>query len=162
MKKGITLCLWFNNNAKEAVDFYLGVFKGSKIIETDHYTDVGENITGHKKGDILTIEFEVLDTRMLALNAGPEFKFSPAISLVIECNTQDEIDYYWEKLSYVPESEQCGWIQDKFGISWQIVPADLSRMLISGRPEQRKRVTEKYMDMKKFNIKELNDAFNAI
>ena len=160
MKNGITVCLWFNNNAKEAVDFYLSVFKGSKIIEIDYYTEVGENITGHKKGDIVTIEFEVLNTRLLALNAGPEFRFSPAVSLVIECDTQEEIDYYWGKLSYVPEAEQCGWLQDKYGLSWQVVPADLSRMLINGTPEQRKSVTEKYMDMKKFNIKEIKDAFD--
>lgn len=82
------------------------------------------------------------------------------VSLVIECDTQEEIDYYWGKLSYVPEAEQCGWLQDKYGLSWQVVPADLSRMLINGTPEQRKSVTEKYMDMKIFNIKEIKDAFD--
>lgn len=157
----ITPCLWFNNNAKEAVDFYLSVFKDAKIIDTDYYTEVGEEITGHKKGDIVVVEFELLGTRFIALNAGPEFKFNPSVSFTVECKDQEEIDYYWEKLSTVPEAEQCGWLQDKFGLSWQIVPEVLNKMLKEGTDEQRKRVTEVFMPMKKLIIADLEKAFNG-
>lgn len=157
----ITPSLWFNNNAKEAIDFYVSVFKDSKIIDTDYYTEVGEEITGHKKGDVLTIEFELLGTRFLAINAGPEFKFNPAISFIVECKTQEEIDNYWEKLSAVSEAEQCGWLQDKYGLSWQIVPEALKKMLKDGSDEQRKCVTEVFMPMKKMVIADLEKAFDG-
>ena len=159
MKQKIIPCLWFNNNAKEAIDFYLSVFKNGKILNIDYYTEVGEEITGHKKGDIVTIEFEILETVFLALNAGPEFIFNPSISFTIECKDQTEIDYYWDKLSAKPEAEQCGWLQDKFGISWQIVPKQLEEMLKNGSAEQRKRVTEAYMPVKKFDIQKLETAY---
>ena len=161
MQKGIVPTLWFNNNAKEAVDFYLTVFKDGRILDTDYYTEVGEEITGHRKGDIVTIDFEILGTRFVALNAGPEFAFNPSVSFTVECRDQAEIDYYWERLSVVPEAEQCGWAQDRFGLSWQIVPECLVRMLREGTPEQRRRVTEAYMDMKKFNIAALEAAYNG-
>lgn len=153
--------LWFNNNASEAVNFYVSVFKDGKILHTDYYTEVGEEITGHKKGDVLTIEFELLDTRFVAINAGPEFTFNPSVSFMVQCKNQEEIDYYWEKLSASPEAEQCGWLQDKFGLSWQIVPTVLFEMLKEGTPEQRRRVTEVFMPMKKLTIKELETAFQG-
>jgi len=159
--QNITPNLWFNNNAKEAVDFYASIFKDSKILGTDHYTDVGEEITGHKEGDIVTIEFELLGTRFVAINAGPEFTFNPSVSFSVECETQDEIDYYWEKLSADPKTEQCGWLQDKYGLSWQIVPKQLKEMLSGGNHEQRKRVTEVFMPMKKLIISELEKAYNG-
>ena len=152
-------CLWFNGNAKEAVDFYLSVFKNGKILLVDYYTEVGEKITGHKKGDIATIEFEILKTRFVALNAGHEFTFNPSVSFTIECNNQKEIDYYWGKLSAKPEAEQCGWLQDKFGLSWQVVPKILIKMLKHGTQEQRKSVTEAYLDMKKFDVGKLNEVY---
>lgn len=159
MAQQITPNLWFNNNAKEAVDFYVSVFKDGKILSTDYYTEVGEEITGHKKGDIVTIEFEILGTRFIAINAGPDFKFTPAVSFLVECETQEEIDYYWGKLSSSPEFEQCGWVQDKYGLSWQIAPKILDEMLKKGSPEQRKRVTEAFMPMKKLVISELEKAY---
>lgn len=159
MNQQIIPNLWFNNNAQEAIDFYLSVFKDSKILYTDYYTEVGEEITGHKKGDVLTIEFELLGMKFVAINAGPEFKFNPSVSFAVPCETQEEIDYYWEKLSSLPESEQCGWLQDKYGLSWQIVPEDLDRMLKTGTYEQRKRVTEAFMPMKKLVIADLEKAF---
>jgi predicted 3-demethylubiquinone-9 3-methyltransferase (glyoxalase superfamily) len=152
-------CLWFNNKASEAVSFYLSVFKNGKILNTDYYTDIGEEITGHKKGDIVTIEFEILGQKYLALNAGPEFSFNPSVSFVIECKNQKEIDYYWEKLSAVKEAEQCGWLQDKFGVSWQIVPKILIRYLKKGSDLQRKNVTNAYFIMKKFDINEIKKAY---
>lgn len=161
MTQDIIPNLWFNNNAKEAVDFYLSVFKEGKILHTDHYTDVREDITGHKEGDILTIEFELKGTRFTAINAGPEFKFSPAVSFMVACKDQEEIDYYWEKLSTVPDAEQCGWLQDKYGLSWQIVPSSLAGMLKNGSKEQRKRVFEVFMPMKKLIVAELEKAYEG-
>ena len=161
MAQQITPNLWFNNNAKEAVDFYLSVFKDAKVLDTDYYTEVGEEITGHKKGDIVVIEFELLGTRFVAINAGPEFKFNPSISFSIECKTQNEIDYYMGKLSANLDAEQCGWVQDKYGLTWQIVPVVLNTFLKEGTDEQRKRVTEAYMPMKRFDIQKLQDAFDG-
>lgn len=159
MKKGIIINLWFNNNAQEAVDFYTSVFKKSQKKGTDYYTDVKEEVTGHKKGDIVTIEFEILGTKFVAINAGPEFPFNPSFSLMVPCQNQGEIDYYWEKLSANPAAEQCGWLQDKFGISWQIVPRQLEKLLKKGTEAQKKRVTEAFMAMKKMNIAGLERAF---
>jgi len=157
----ITPNLWFNGNAKEAVDFYLSVFKDGKILSTDYYTEVGEEITGHKKGDIATIEFEILGMRFVVINAGPEFQFNPSVSFSIECRDQEEIDYYWKALSAVKEAEQCGWVQDKYGLSWQIVPEGFDKMLINGTEEQRKRITEAYMPMKKLIIEDIEKAYNG-
>ena len=157
-----TPCLWFNNCAKEAVDYYLSVFKKSKLLGIDYYTDVAEDITGHKKGDIVTIEFKIKNRRFIALNAGPEFTFNPSVSFTIECSNQEEIDYYWNKLSSNPDFEQCGWLQDKFGVSWQIVPKVLVKMLKNGSDQQRKRVTEAYINMKKFEIKKLIEAYKNL
>lgn len=160
-KQGVTPNLWFNNNAQEAVDFYLSVFKDGKILATDHYEEGHEEITGHKKGDILTIEFELLGTRFVAINAGPEFTFNPSVSFSVECKNQEEIDYYWEKLSAVKEAEQCGWLQDKYGLSWQIVPARLNEMLKVGTEEQRQRVFDAFMPMHKLDIAELEKAYKG-
>ena len=146
---------------RSAVNYYLRVFKDGRKLYTDYYTEVGEEITGHKKGDIVTIDFEILGSRFVALNAGPEFVFNPSVSFTVECKDQAEIDYYWEHLSSVPEAEQCGWAQDKFGLSWQIVPECLVRMLKEGSPLQRTRVTEAYMDMKKFDIAALEAAYSS-
>jgi len=159
MARRIVPCLWFNNTAKEAVDFYLSVFKDGRILSMDRYTEVGEEITGHKAGDIVAIEFEIRGTPFLALNAGPEFAFNPSVSFTVECASQAEIDYYWDRLSARPEAEQCGWLQDKFGLSWQILPERLSEMLQKGGPEQRRRVTEAYMAMKKFDLARLEEAY---
>lgn len=153
-------CLWFNNTAKEAVEYYLSIFKDGKITCIDYYTEVGEAITGHKKGDIVTIEFEIMNTKLIALNAGPGFVFNPSISLTVECDTQEEINFFWSKLSSNPAAEQCGWLQDQYGVSWQIVPKVLIKMLKEGTPEQRKSITLVYMDMKKFDIKKLELAYN--
>lgn len=161
MTQQITPNLWFNNNAQEAIDFYLSVFKDAKILNTDHYEAVGEEITGHKAGDVLTIEFELLGTRFMAINAGPEFKFNPSVSFSVECEDQKEIDYYWEKLSSNPEFEQCGWLQDKFGLSWQIVPKVMSEMLKKGTTDQRKRVFEAFMPMKKLDVEKIEKAFKG-
>jgi len=154
-----TPCLWFNNCSREAVDYYVSVFRHSKIIRIDYYTDVGEAVTGHKKGDVVAIEFKIRNTKFIALNAGPEFTFNPSVSFTIECSSQKEIDYYWDRLSSDPDAEQCGWLQDKFGVSWQVVPKILAKMLKKGTEEQRTRVTEAYFQMKKFDIAGLKAAY---
>lgn len=161
MTQQITPNVWFNNNAKEAVDYYLSIFKDSKVIFTDHYSDVQPEVTGHKEGDILSIEFEILGTKFIAINAGSEFKLSPSVSFLIECKDQKEIDYYWSKLSAVPDFEQCGWAIDKFGVTWQIAPKILAEMLKKGSPEQRKRVFEAFMPMKKLVVADLEKAYKS-
>lgn len=161
MANPIVPCLWFNDCAEEAVAFYMGVFKDGKALSTDRYTEVGTEITGHREGDVVTIEFEIMGTKFLALNAGPEFAFNPSVSFVIECENQEEIDFYWDRLSSRPEAEQCGWCTDKYGVVWQVVPKTLTRMLLNGTREQRTRVTEAYMEMKKFDVLELEAAFEG-
>jgi len=151
--------LWFNNCAKEAAEYYVSIFPDGKILNKNYYTESNEDITGHKKGEIVTIEFMAMDTKFIAINAGPEFTFNPSISFMIICNNQNEIDYYWEKLSHYKEDEQCGWAKDKFGITWQIVPKQLEEMLTNGNEEQRKSVTDAFMQMKKFDIKKLEMAY---
>ena len=129
----ITPNLWFDGNAQEAVDYYVSVFPDSKILSTEYYPKSTEdglaNFQLELAGKVLTIEFELSGMHFTAINAGPEFTFSEAISFAVACKDQDEIDYYWEKLSAVPESEQCGWCKDKFGLSWQIVPENMEELM---------------------------------
>ncbi len=130
MAQKITPNLWFDGNAKEAVDFYLSVFPDSKLISTSNYPT--EGLLDFQKdlaGKELTVDFELFGQRFTAINAGPEFKFNESISFSILCKDQEEIDYYWERLSSVPESEQCGWCKDKYGLSWQVVPEDMGNLM---------------------------------
>jgi predicted 3-demethylubiquinone-9 3-methyltransferase (glyoxalase superfamily) len=133
MMQNIKSCLWFDGNAKEAVDYYVSVFPESKIINTIYYPkSMEEGLADFQKdmaGKELVIDFELNGQPFMSLNAGPEFKFSEAISFVISCKDQEEIDYYWEKLSNVPEAEQCGWCKDRFGLSWQVVPGNVNELL---------------------------------
>lgn len=146
-------CLWFGGNAKEAVDYYLSVFPESKVTHTMYYPNSPEEglaeFQKYMAGKELVIDFELVGQSYMALNAGPEFKFNEAISFVISCKDQAEIDYYWEKLSSVPESEQCGWCKDKFGLSWQVVPSSLAELM--NRPDAYAHM----MQMKKLVIDEL-------
>lgn len=133
MNYRITPNLWFNGNAKEAVDFYISVFQKSKILSTKYYPKSTEGgLADFQKdlaGKVLMIEFELEDMSFVAINAGPEFKFNESISFSIACKSQSEIDYYWEKLSSVPEAEQCGWCKDQYGLSWQIVPSNMEQLM---------------------------------
>lgn len=145
--KTITPNLWFDGNAKEAVDFYVSVFPNSKIITTSYYPK--EGLLDFQKalaGKELTIEFELSGNRFTAINAGPEFKFNESVSFSIPCDDQEEIDYYWEKLSRRPESEQCGWCKDQYGLSWQVVPAKMGELM------QRPNAFSNMMKMKKLVI----------
>lgn len=133
MSQKIVPNLWFDGNAKEAADFYVSVFRDAKIITTEYYPDSAEaglaDFQLDLAGKALTVEFELLGMRFIAINAGPEFTFSESISFMVPCKDQEEIDYYWERLSSVSESEQCGWCKDKYGLSWQIVPENMEELM---------------------------------
>lgn len=133
MPQKITPNLWFDGNAKEAVDYYVSVFPDSKVLNTEYYPESAEqglaDFQFDMAGEELVIEFELSGQRFAAINAGPEFKFNEAVSFAISCRDQAEIDYFWEKLSSVPESEQCGWCKDRFGLSWQVVPENIGELM---------------------------------
>ena len=151
IQQKITPHLWFDKEAKEAAEFYVSVFPKSKItgITTLHNTPSGST-------DVVT--FELLGQEFMAISAGPVFKFNEAISFIVNCETQEEIDYYWDKLSAVPDAEQCGWLKDKYGLSWQIVPARMSELMKEQDPQKLARVTEAFLKMKKFDIAALERA----
>lgn len=149
----VTTFLWFNNNGEEAAKFYCSVFKNSKILNTIPHP---ESVPG-PKGSALTVDFELDGQRFTALNGGPQFKFTEAISLVVHCETQEEIDYFWEKLSEGGQQVECGWLKDKFGLSWQVVPSNLTDLL-QGDIQKTDRVMKAVMQMKKLDIAEMEKA----
>jgi len=157
MQKIITF-LTFNNQAEEAVNLYTSIFKNSKIIRTSYYGEAMPELAG----TFMTADFELDGQQFCALNAGPHFTFSLGISLFVNCNTQDEIDELWEKLSEGGHKDQCGWLQDKFGVSWQIVPSTLGDMIGDKDPVKAKRVMDAMLKMTKLDIKALTDAYNGI
>jgi len=156
----ITPNLWFDNKAEEAVNFYVSVFKNSKILNISHYTKASAEVSGMPVGSVLTIEFVIEGQKFLALNGGPQFKFSEAVSFIINCDTQDEIDYYWNRLTEGgDESAQvCGWLKDKYGLSWQVVPTILDEMF-SDKSEKGERAMEAFLKMKKIEIEKLKQAY---
>ncbi len=156
MEKQITPCLWFDNQAEEAARFYCSVFRDSGIDRISYYGKEGYEIHGQNEGTVLFVEFHINGQPFTALNGGPVFRFNEAVSFQVYCETQEEIDSYWEKLSAVPEAEQCGWLKDKYGVSWQIIPAALTQLL--NDPERSERVTKAYLQMKKFDISALLNA----
>ena len=151
----ITTLLWFENQAEEAVKFYTSVFKDSKIISEMRWPEGGPGVAG----SVLTVEFELAGQQFVALNGGPEFKFTEAISLVINCEDQAEVDYYWEKLLADGGKEsQCGWLKDKYGLSWQVTPTILPELLRSPDREKAKRVMQAMMKMVKIDVQTIKDA----
>ncbi len=152
----LTTCLWFKNDAKVAVDFYSKIFKQSKINKTTYYNDASAKASGMKSGDVLTISFELDGMPFVALNGGSEFLFNPSVSFVVNCETQSEIDYYWDALSSDPKFEQCGWLKDQYGISWQIVPKELDSLLFD--PINGGKVMNVFLGMKKIEIAILKNA----
>jgi predicted 3-demethylubiquinone-9 3-methyltransferase (glyoxalase superfamily) len=159
----ISPCLWFDGNAEEAARFYVSVFKKGKITRVMHYPDVGQETHGRAPGSVMTVEFTLNGLPFLGLNAGPLFKFNEAISLMILCDTQEEIDYYWDKLSEGgnPESQACGWLKDKFGVSWQVTPRKLMSMWKDPKSPGMKRAFAAMMDMRKLDISALKKAFKG-
>jgi len=156
----ITPFFWFDDQAEEAVNFYTSLFKNSKIVRIFRYTEEAAEKTGRPVGSVLTIEFEIEGQRFVALNGGPLFKFNESISFVINCDTQEEVDYFWEKLTANGgEESACGWLKDKFGVSWQVTPTVLVDMLHDSDQEKSERVMQAMLQMKKIDIKTLKEAY---
>jgi predicted 3-demethylubiquinone-9 3-methyltransferase (glyoxalase superfamily) len=158
----ITPFLWFNDNAEQAVKFYTSVFKGSKILKIARYGKAAANASGRPPGSVMTIEFEIAGQRFVALNGGPYFQFTEAVSFVVNCKTQSEIDKFWTKLSAGGKESQCGWLKDKFGMSWQIVPSILPDLLRNPNSASTQRVMEAILKMQKLDIKTLKNAAKSI
>jgi predicted 3-demethylubiquinone-9 3-methyltransferase (glyoxalase superfamily) len=157
----ITPCLWFDNQAEEAAMFYTAIFNNSKIVTIARYPEAGQAIHGKPPGSVMTVTFELDGQTFTALNGGPLFKFNEAISFQVNCETQDEVDYYWEKLSEGGDekAQQCGWLKDKFGLSWQIVPSILPVLITDPDTQKSNRVMDAMLKMKKINIDELQRAY---
>lgn len=155
----ITPCLWFNDQAEEAMRFYVSVFKNSKVGRVTHYGEAGAKVSGRPKGSVMTATFEIEGQEFMALNGGPHFTLSEAVSFIVKCDTQKEIDTFWEKLSEGGEKGVCGWLKDKFGLSWQIVPTMLSDMLQDKDAEKTNRVMQAILQMKKLDIARLQEAY---
>lgn len=156
-KQKITTFLWFDNNAQEAMEFYTSVFKNSKIGNVSRYGEAGPG----PNGTVMVGSFELEGQQFTALNGGPRFKFTEAISLVINCETQEEVDYFWEKLSAGGQLQQCGWLKDKFGLSWQVVPTVLDELMRDKDPQKSKRVMEAMLQMVKLDIPRLRAAYEG-
>ena len=155
----ITPFLWFDTQAEEAVNFYSSLFKDSKVGNASRYDEAGAAASGRPEGSVMTVSFQLNGQEFTAINGGPHFKFTEAISFVVNCENQEEVDYYWEKLSAVPQSEMCGWLKDKYGLSWQIVPTVLSKLLTDKDAKKSQRVMQAMLQMKKINIAELEKAY---
>ncbi|MBW4538401.1 MAG: VOC family protein [Myxacorys chilensis ATA2-1-KO14] len=158
----ITPCLWFDDQAEEAVEFYTTIFKDSKVVNISRYGEAGYEVHGKPAGTVMTVAFELNGQAFTALNGGPTFKFNEAISLQIMCETQEEVDYYWEKLTEGGDekAQQCGWLKDKYGVSWQVVPTILPEMLNDSNSEKSQQATEAMLQMKKIDINELKQSIN--
>ena len=153
--------LWFDKDAEEAAKFYTSLFKRSRILGVTRYDDAASKASGMPKGSVMTIAFQLEGQTFTALNGGPVFKFSPAVSFVVSCKDQKEIDHFWNKLSKGGKENQCGWLDDKYGVTWQIVPTVLTKMLQDKDKARVKRVTEAFLKMKKFHIATLKQAYRG-
>jgi predicted 3-demethylubiquinone-9 3-methyltransferase (glyoxalase superfamily) len=163
MKTTITPCLWFDSEAEEATAFYTSVFKNSRIGRITRYGAEGHEIHGRPAGSVMTVEFEVDGQAFTALNGGPVFKFNEAISFQVRCRTQDEVDYYWERLSAggPEEAQQCGWLKDRYGVSWQIVPDAVGEWLGDPDSERSQRAMKALLGMKKIDIEAIRQAYEG-
>jgi predicted 3-demethylubiquinone-9 3-methyltransferase (glyoxalase superfamily) len=157
----ITPCLWFDSQAEEAARYYTGIFKNSKIVTISRYPEAGREVHGRAPGSVMTVEFELNGQPFTALNGGPVFTFNEAVSFQIMCRTQEEVDHYWNKLAEggPREAQQCGWLKDKYGVSWQVVPAVLIELMADPDKEKAGRVMEAMLPMKKLDIAELQRAY---
>ena len=162
-KPRIVPCLWYDNQAEEAAKLYVGIFKNSKITGTTRFSDVGREMHGRPAGSVMTVEFELDGQPFTALNGGPLFKFSEAISFQVRCESQQEIDHYWEKLGAGgdPAAQNCGWLKDKFGVSWQIVPAKMEEWVGDQTDPRSQRMMAAMLEMTKLDIAALERAYNG-
>ncbi len=161
IKQRITNCLWYDSQAEDAAKHYTSIFKNSGIGHITRYGKEGFEFHGKPEGTAMTVAFRLDGQEFVALNAGPQFKFNEAISLIINCENQEEIDHYWNKLTEGGEEGPCGWLKDKFGVSWQVVPIQLLEMLKDPDTKKTQRVTAAFLKMKKFDIGKLREAFNG-
>jgi predicted 3-demethylubiquinone-9 3-methyltransferase (glyoxalase superfamily) len=159
----ISPCLWFDSQADEAARYYCSIFKHSRILSISHFGEAGHETHGRPAGTVLTVEFELEDQRFTALNGGPLFKFNEAVSLQVFCDTQDEIDYYWSKLSAggEPAAQQCGWLKDKYGVSWQVSPTALAEMFADKDTKKTGRLMTAMLPMKKLDLAALKRAYDG-
>lgn len=159
----ITPCLWFDEQAEEAVEFYTGIFPNSKVLAVSRYGEAGQEVHRKQPGSVMTIAFELDGQRFTALNGGPVFRFNEAISFLVDCADQREVDYYWDQLGAGgdPAAQQCGWLKDKYGASWQVVPKVLIEMLGDGGSERSQRVMAAMMTMRKLDIGQLRRAYEG-
>jgi predicted 3-demethylubiquinone-9 3-methyltransferase (glyoxalase superfamily) len=159
----ISPCLWFDDQAEEAVAFYTAIFKNSKVVAVSRYGEAGREVHGKPPGTVLTVAFELEGQAFTALNGGPVFKFTEAISFQVNCETQAEVDYYWEKLSQGGDvkAQQCGWLKDKYGVSWQVVPRVLAEMIADPDAKRAGRAMEAMLQMKKIDIEALKRAYGG-
>jgi predicted 3-demethylubiquinone-9 3-methyltransferase (glyoxalase superfamily) len=157
----ITPCLWFDSQAEEAAKFYTSIFKNSNIDGMTHYDEESSKAAGRPKGSVLTVDFQLEGQRFMALNGGPAFKFTEAVSFVINCETQKEVDYFWEKLTAGGQEVECGWLKDKFGLSWQVVPTIMIEMLKDRDTQKAQRAMAAMLKMKKLDIAELERAYQG-
>jgi predicted 3-demethylubiquinone-9 3-methyltransferase (glyoxalase superfamily) len=157
----ITPFLWYDNQAEEAANFYVSIFRNSRIVSVSRYGDAGAEASGRPKGSVMTVSFQLDGQEFVALNGGPHFKLTEAVSFVVNCKTQEELDDYWERLSAGGdrEAQQCGWLKDKYGLSWQIVPTILGEMLQDKNSRKSERVMHALLQMKKLDIKTLERAY---
>lgn len=161
-KQGMSICMWFDNQGEDAARFYTGIFKNSRLGNISRYGKEGFEVHHRPAGSVMTVEFQLNDMKFLALNGGPLFKFNEALSIVVLCSTQAEIDHYWDKLSEGgdPSAQACGWLKDKFGVSWQITPDIMARMM-KGDPVKSQRAFAAMMQMKKLDIATLKKAYDG-
>ena len=156
----VTPFLWFDDQAEEAAKFYTSIFKNSKVGKITRYGEAAEKAAGRPAGSVMTVEFELESQKFTALNGGPVFKFNESVSFVVNCDTQEEVDYFWEKLTAGGGQEsECGWLKDKFGVSWQVVPRALMDMSQDKDPKKFERVMKAMLQMQKLDIKTLKDAY---
>ena len=157
----ITPFLWFDDQAEQAVEFYTGIFKNSRIVKIARYGEAGKEIHRKPPGAVMTVAFELAGQSFTALNGGPVFKFNEAISFVVNCETQEEVNEFWEKLSAGGEKVQCGWLKDKYGVSWQIVPTILAELMSDKDAAKTQRVMQALMQMTKLDIQQLKQAYDG-
>ena len=157
----ITPCLWFDDKAEEAAKFYVSIFKNSKIGKIARYGEAGAAVSGRPKGSVMTVTFQLDEQEFMGLNGGPQFKFTEALSLVVDCKTQEEVDEMWEKLSAGGEKGVCGWLKDKYGLSWQLVPTVVEKMFQDKDAKKTERVAKALFQMKKLDIKKLKQAYEG-
>jgi predicted 3-demethylubiquinone-9 3-methyltransferase (glyoxalase superfamily) len=157
----ITPCLWFDDKAEEAAKFYVSIFKNSKLGKIARYGEAGAEVSGRPKGSVMTVTFQLDGQEFMGLNGGPQFKFTEALSLVVNCKTQEEVDEMWEKLSAGGEKGVCGWLKDKYGLSWQLVPTVVEKMFQDKDAKKTERVMKALLQMKKLDIKKLKQAYEG-